>query len=99
MGYGLTRGKFRGWRHHPTTVAIDGRVNTRQRTRCQIRLPPTGTIADDTNFAVEIRQGTEMANGSLRIPHGAVIWHAPGGTDAGAIFLGRGFALTVVQVR
>src|SRR5262249_22748424 len=50
------------------------------------------------HFAIDIRQGSEIGNGPFDIPHGALIRHAAGSTNAGAIFLGATFAFSGMQV-
>jgi hypothetical protein len=56
--YGLTCGKFLRGGHNTATIAINRGVYSAKRACGQVDLPASGTIANDANLAVEIRQGT-----------------------------------------
>src|SRR2546427_4925 len=64
-----------------------------------IVLAAARAIADDPDLAVEVRQGAQVVDGTLDISHRAIVRHAAGRADAGAVLLRRRLSLAEVQVR
>ena len=96
---GLTRRQSLLARPDTAAVTVDRGVDPLERARGQVDLPASGTIADDADLAVEIRQGAEIPDGAFDISHGAVVRHAAGLPHAGAVCLGRPFAFAKMQIR
>src|SRR5499427_1328330 len=96
--HGLARRELLSLGDHTAAVAVDGGIDSAQRAGGEIGLAAPRAVADDAYLAIQIRKGTEVADGALHVPHGAVIGHAARGTDARAVLLRRGLALAELQV-
>src|SRR2546428_13704949 len=96
---GLARRQLFGLGHDAAAVAVDRGVEPTQRAGGQVRLAAARAIADDPDLAVEVRQGAQVVDGTLDISHRAIVRHAAGRADAGAVLLRRRLSLAEVQVR
>src|SRR3989449_3762169 len=97
-GTRLTRGQLLGLGDDTTAIAVDRGVDAAEGTGGQVRLAAAGTVADDPNLAVQIRQGPKVIDRALDIAQRAIVRHASGRADTGAVLLRRGLPLTEMEV-
>src|SRR5207247_10294284 len=94
----LTRGQLLGLGDDTTAIAVDRGVDATEGTGGQVRLAAARAIADDPNLAVQIRQGPKVIDRALDIAQRAVVRHASGRADTGAVLLPCGLRLTALEV-
>jgi hypothetical protein len=95
----LKGGQFTRRTRDTASIAIHRSIDPRQGAGGQVGLAATGAVADDTNLAVEVGQGAEVADGRGHVAHGAIVRHAALGPHTVAVLLGRDLAFAEMQVR
>src|SRR3990172_5128352 len=97
-GYRLPRRQLFGLGDDAAAVAGDHGIDPAQRARGKVRLAPAGAEADDADPAVEIGQRAQVVDGALHVAHRAIVRHAAGRADTGAVLFRRRLALPELQV-